>query len=64
MNPKPTADELRLVAEVFRSKDDWATHTRAVYSGKVMERELDDLFPVDVGLQALKELREKQKKQK
>jgi len=64
MSSDPTAEELRLVAKVFRSDDDWSSQPRAVYSGRVMERELDELFPVDVGLQALKEQRKKQEKEK
>ncbi len=48
----PTQEELesesialamRLVSE-FKS---WAGQDRAVYTSEVMERELDDLFPVD-----------------
>ena len=59
----PTAEELRLIAAVFRSEDDWASQPRAVYSGEIMERELDKLFPVEVGLEALRERREQKKNQ-
>lgn len=54
----PTAEELRLVAAAFQSEDDWSSRPRGVYSGEVLERELDELFPVEVGLQALRERRE------
>lgn len=59
MKSEPTAEEILLVAEAFRSEDDWASQPRAVYSGVAMERELDELFPVDVGLQALRKRRER-----
>lgn len=54
----PTAEELRLIAAAFSSEDEWSSQPRAVYSGEVMERELDELFPIEVGLQALRERRE------
>jgi hypothetical protein len=57
----PTADEIRLVAAAFRSDDDWASQPRAVYSGEAIERELDELFPVEVGLRAIMERREQRK---
>jgi hypothetical protein len=50
----PTAEELRLIAEAFRSEDEWSSRPRAVYTGEAMERELDELFPIDVGLEALR----------
>jgi hypothetical protein len=56
----PTAEELSLIASAFSSDRDWASQPRAVYSGEVMERELDELFPVEIGLQALRERREQQ----
>lgn len=63
MKSEPTSDEIRLIAAAFKSEDDWASRPRAVYSGEVMEKELDELFPVEIGLQVLKERREKKKKQ-
>ena len=54
-----SAEELRLIAEAFRSEDDWAYRPRAVYTGEMMERELDELFPIEVGLEALRERRER-----
>lgn len=50
----PTAEELRLIAAAFRSEDEWSSRPRAVYTGEAMERELDELFPIDVGLEALR----------
>lgn len=53
----PTAEELRLIAAAFQSEDEWSSRPRAVYSGEILERELDELFPTEVGLQALRERR-------
>jgi hypothetical protein len=53
----PTVEELRLIAAAFQSEDEWSTRPRAVYSGEVMERELDELFPIEVGMKALRERR-------
>lgn len=55
---EPTADELRLIAAAFQSEYEWSSQPRAVYSGEAMERELDELFPTEVGLQVLRERRE------
>lgn len=52
---EPTADELRLIAAVFRSDNEWSSQPRAVYTGESMEKELDELFPVEVGVQAIKD---------
>ena len=51
----PTTEELRLIAAAFRSEDEWSSRPRAVYTGEAMERELDELFPIEVGVQALRE---------
>jgi len=51
----PTAEELRLIAAAFQSEDEWSSRPRAVYTGEAMERELDELFPIEVGVQALRE---------
>jgi hypothetical protein len=63
MKSDPTTEELRLMAALFSSEDDWASQPRVVYSREVMERELDALLPVEVGLRALRELHEKKKKE-
>ena len=51
----PTAEELRLIAAAFQSEDEWASRPRAVYTGEAMEKELDELFPIEVGVRALRE---------
>ncbi|HXQ38751.1 MAG TPA: hypothetical protein VN843_32415 [Anaerolineales bacterium] len=55
---EPTVEELQLIAAAFQSEDEWSSRPRAVYSGEVMERELDELFPVEIGLKVLRERRE------
>ncbi len=57
-------ETIRLIAAAFRREDDWAHQSRAVYDGKTLEKELDELFPVEVGLQALAELKKKQEEVK
>lgn len=62
MDPShPTADEMRLFARVSRSDDSWASQPRAVYRGEVMDQELRELFPVEVGLEALRKRREQKR---
>ena len=40
--------DLMLANEVTSSNDDsWAYRQREVYSGEVLEEELDNLFPID-----------------
>lgn len=56
-----TAEALKLIAAVFREDNDWASQPRAVWTGEAMEKELDELFPVEVGVQAIKERRRQRK---
>ncbi len=60
-----SAESLRIIAEAYQEDFiDWCYLPRAVYDGKTLEKELDELFPVEVGLQALAELKKKQEEVK
>ena len=62
MSDNITAEGLCLAMDAFRSEDDWAERDRGVYDQKVMEREIKELLPVEVGVRAILELRDKQEK--
>lgn len=52
---KKAWERMSQIAAEYRDEDGWANQPRAVWSGEAMERELDELFPVHVGLAALME---------
>jgi hypothetical protein len=54
---------LKLSSSLHEDFEDWANQPRAVWDGKTLEKELDELFPVEVGLQALREKLERESKQ-
>lgn len=47
----------RFVASLPASED-WSAQPRVVWDGATLERELDELFPVEAGLEALRRLKE------
>lgn len=51
---------LRILGKLAESRwanQDWADEWRGVWDGTSLERELDELFPVEVGLEALRDLK-------
>ena len=53
---------LRFKVAEWRHEDaqDWANQPRGVWDGATLERELDELFPVEVGLEALRNLKKEE----
>jgi hypothetical protein len=55
MNKEASVAVAEFLASLHEGSEDWAQQSRAVWDGKTLEKELDELFPVEVGLQALRE---------